>query len=72
MRKLFAAVHGRPFQLYLLGLAFIFAGAWAMAEYASMLPMALASSAGLMLGAPLLRQLLRRALQPARDRDRRP
>lgn len=68
MRNLFDAVQGRPFQLYVFGLGLIFAGAWAMAEYGSMLPMALASSAGLMLGAPLLRQLLRRATQPARDR----
>lgn len=68
MHKLLAALQGRPLQLYLLGLALIFAGAWAMAVSASMLPMALAASAGLMLGAPLLRQLLQRARQPARDR----
>jgi len=57
MHKLPAAIKGRPFRLYLLGLAIIFAGAWAMATLHSMLPMALASSAGLMLGIPLLRQL---------------
>ena len=68
MRKLLAALQGRPLQLYLLGLALIFAGAWAMEASASMLPMSLASSAGLMLGAPLLRRLLQRARQPARDR----
>ena len=65
MRKLYAAVQGRPLQLYLLGHGFIFAGAWAMAEFGSMLPMAMASSAGLMLGVPLLRRLLQRATQPA-------
>src|SRR3954469_19884387 len=61
MPKLIFALQHRPFQLYLLGLACIFAGAWAMGEYGSMVPMALASSAGLMLGTPLLRQLLARA-----------
>lgn len=71
MRKLFAAFNRRPFQLYLLGLLCIFAGAWAMGEYHSMVPMALASSAGLMLGAPLLRQLVLRALRPAASSKRR-
>lgn len=67
MRKPFATVRGRPLRLYLLGLALIFAGAWAMGESGSMVPMALAASAGLMLSAPLLRQLLRRAARPVRD-----
>jgi len=57
---------GTPFRLYLLGLLCIFAGAWGMAATRSMLPMALASSAGLMLAVPLVRQLLRRAQQPVR------
>jgi hypothetical protein len=55
-----------PFCLYLLGLACIFAGAWGLAATGSMIPMALASSAGLMLGVPLVRQLLQRATRPAR------
>lgn len=63
MRKLSLALRDRPFQLYLLGLACIFAGAWAMGAYGSMVPMALASSAALMLGTPLLRQLIGRAQQ---------
>jgi hypothetical protein len=71
MRKHPAARPSRPFQLYLLGLLCIFAGAWAMGEYHSMVPMALASSAGLMLSAPLLRHLLQRALRPAAPSDRR-
>jgi hypothetical protein len=65
MRKLSLAFQDRPFQLYLLGLACIFAGAWAMGAYGSMVPMALASSAALMLGTPLLRQLIGRAHRPA-------
>lgn len=69
MRKLLAPVNGRPFRLYLLGLAFIFAGAWAMGEFDSMVPMALASSAGLMLNAPLLRQLIRRAMRSRTARE---
>ena len=60
----------RPLRLYLLGLALIFAGAWAMGESGSMLPMALASSAGLMLSAPLLRQLIQRAMRPAVSKRR--
>jgi hypothetical protein len=71
MPKLIALFQDRPFQLYLLGLALTFVGAWAMGEYGSMLPMALASSAGLMLSAPLVRQLFRRAFRPARDGERR-
>jgi len=63
MRPLFASL---PFRLYLLGLACIFAGAWGMSKTGSMLPMALASSAGLMLTLPLVRHLLRRAMRPAR------
>jgi hypothetical protein len=66
MRTFLATVRGRPFRLYLLGLLCIFAGAWAMGVSGSMAPMALASSAGLMLSVPLLRQLTRRALRPAR------
>jgi len=63
MRRLFASPAVR---LYLLGLACIFAGAWGMAKTGSMVPMALASSAGLMLTVPIVRQLLRRAARPVR------
>ena len=61
MPNFLAGPQGRPLRLYLLGLALIFGGAWAMAESGSMLPMALASSAGLMLNVPLLRRLVQRA-----------
>jgi hypothetical protein len=71
MRSFLATVRGRPFRLYLLGLLCIFAGAWAMGTSGSMVPMALASSAGLLLSVPLLRQLTQRALLPARQRPRR-
>ena len=70
MHKFRFSPQHRPLRLYLLGLASIFAGAWAMGEYGSMLPMALASSAGLMLSAPLLRQLVERALRPAASKRR--
>ena len=70
MHKFLFSPQRRPLRLYLLGLALIFAGAWAMGEYGSMLPMALASSAGLMLSAPLLRQLVARALRPAASKRR--
>ena len=65
MHKFLFNPHRRPLRLYLLGLALIFAGAWAMGEYGSMLPMALASSAGLMLNVPLLRQLVQRIRRPS-------
>ena len=68
MRSFLAALRGRPFRLYLLGLLCIFTGAWAMGASGSMVPMALASSAGLLLSVPLLRQLTQRALRPARSK----
>ena len=71
MRKLLVVFHGRPFQLYLLGYGFILAGAWAMSEFQSMVPMALGSSAALMLATPLLRHLVGRAVRPARNVNRR-
>lgn len=61
MPKLLTLLQGRSLQLYLLGLVSIFAGAWVMSVTRSMVPMAMASSLGLMLAAPLLRHLLRRA-----------
>lgn len=44
-------------RLYLLGHALLLLGAWAMEATQSMLPMALAASAALLLTVPLLRQL---------------
>ncbi len=70
MPRIFDLFRNRPFQLYLLGLLCIFGGAWAMAEYRSMVPMALASSASLILSAPLLRQLLLRMRRCPRTDDR--
>ena len=66
MPDFLAGPNRRPLRLYLLGLVLIFIGAWAMAESGSMLPMALASSAGLMLNVPLLRSLVRRATRTPR------
>jgi hypothetical protein len=60
-----------PFRLYLFGLVCIFGGAWGMAATGSLIPMALSSSVGLMLGVPLVRQLLSRAMRPARVPPRR-
>ena len=71
MRSFLATARGRPFRLYLLGLLCIFAGAWAMGAWGSMVPMALASSAGLLLSVPLLRQLTQRALRPVHRHPRR-
>jgi hypothetical protein len=48
----------RPLKLYLTGHAALLAGAWAMSATGSMLPMALAASACLMLTAPLVRHFL--------------
>ena len=48
---------GHPMRLYLLGHALILLGAWLMDVTSSMIPMALAASAALMLTLPLLRQL---------------
>ena len=50
----------RPLALYAGGQASVLAGAWCMQETGSMLPMALAASACLMLTAPLVRYVLAR------------
>lgn len=42
---------------YFLGLGLIFCGAYLMDRFGSVLPMALGASAGLMLSAPLVREL---------------
>jgi uncharacterized membrane protein len=51
---------GHAMRLYLLGHALVLLGAWLMDATASMLPMALAASAALMLSMPLFRQLASR------------
>ncbi len=51
----------RPLTLYLAGQAAVIGGAWGMHVTGSMLPMALAASACLMLTAPLVRYFLARA-----------
>jgi multisubunit Na+/H+ antiporter MnhG subunit len=51
----------RPLKLYATGHATLLIGAWAMSATGSMLPMALAASACLMLTAPLVRHFLARA-----------
>lgn len=63
------ALLGNPaMRLYLLGQLLILLGAWLMEQTRSMLPMALAASAALMLMVPLLRQL-RGRFAAARRRD---
>lgn len=49
----------RPLRLYAAGHAALLAGAWGMSATGSMLPMALAASACLMLTAPLVRHFLK-------------
>ncbi len=48
----------RPLKLYAAGHGALLAGAWATGATGSMLPMALAASACLMLTAPLVRHFL--------------
>lgn len=48
----------RPLKLYAAGHLALLAGAWAMSATGSMLPMALAASACLMLTMPLVRHFL--------------
>ena len=52
---------GRPLAIYASGHAALLAGAWVMHVTGSMLPMALAASASLMLTVPIVRHLLRQA-----------
>ena len=54
----------RPLKLYASGHAVLLGGAWAMHATGSMVPMALAASACLMLTLPLVRHFLR----PAHER----
>ena len=58
------AAVARPLKLYAAGHASLLAGAWAMHATGSMMPMALAASACLMLTVPLVRHFL----QPAPTR----
>ena len=51
----------RPLKLYALGHGALLVGAWAMHATGSMLPMALAASACLMLTLPLVRHFLKPA-----------
>jgi len=51
----------RPLKLYAVGHAALLVGAWAMHASGSMLPMALAASACLMLTLPLVRHFLKPA-----------
>lgn len=50
-------LRGRPFRLYLLGHGLILVGAWSIEATSSLVPMALAASAAVMLSMPLLREL---------------
>jgi hypothetical protein len=58
MPRRFSARLVRPLKLYATGHAALLVGAWAMTATGSMLPMALAASACLMLTVPLVRHFL--------------
>ena len=69
MRTFFSSIFRKPtMRLYLLGHLIILVGAWLMEVTHSMLPMALAASAALMLMVPLLKQLGARFMA-AKGRD---
>jgi hypothetical protein len=53
----------RPLKLYATGHAGLLVGAWAMSATGSMVPMALAASACLMLTIPLVRHFLKPAAE---------
>lgn len=53
----------RPLKLYAAGHGALLIGAWAMSETGSMVPMALAASACLVLTAPLVRHFLAPAVE---------
>ncbi len=55
------ATVARPLKLYATGHASLLVGAWAMHATGSMLPMALAASACLMLTVPLVRHFMKPA-----------
>jgi hypothetical protein len=66
MSKQAPAAIAKPLKLYACGHAALLAGAWATSATGSMLPMALAGSACLMLTVPLVRHFMNPA--PARRR----
>ena len=68
MHAIFAALRLPELRRYLLGLVFVFVGAWATGETGSMLPLALAASAWMMLSVPLLRRLLRATRSTSKPR----
>lgn len=55
--------------LYFLGLGFIMLGAGLMDYFDSLVPMAACASAGVMLSAPLVKQLVRRFLGRRMDQS---
>ena len=61
MSKNAPAALARPLKLYATGHASLLVGAWAMHATGSMLPMALAASACLMLTVPLVRHFMKPA-----------
>jgi len=61
MSKKAPAALARPLKLYATGHASLLVGAWAMHATGSMLPMALAASACLMLTVPLVRHFMKPA-----------
>ncbi|HEY4958920.1 MAG TPA: hypothetical protein VII31_14000 [Caldimonas sp.] len=58
MAKKVPAALARPLKLYATGHAALLLGAWAMSATGSMLPMAMAASACVMLTVPLVRHFL--------------
>ena len=70
MALLNSLLRSQPMRLYLLGHGFIVLGAWLMDLSGSMLPMALGSSAALMLSMPLVKQLTARWRSAASSRER--
>jgi len=68
MARLSSILRNSAMRLYLLGQLIILFGAWLMDLTQSMVPMALAASAALMLMTPLLRLLIARFMA-ARQRD---
>jgi hypothetical protein len=67
MAMLRSLLRNPAMRLYLLGHLLILVGAWLMEVMHSMLPMALAASAALMLMVPLLRQLGARFVAGRKD-----
>jgi hypothetical protein len=66
MARLTAQDWLRPLKLYAVGHVTLLGGVWAMHATGSMLPLALAASACLMLTVPLVRQVIARAAERRR------